>query len=91
MNWKVQLCELNFDKREHDAVEEVLRSEWLTMGGQVENFEINFSKYLGLKDQGVAVSSATAGLHLILMALDIRENDEVIIPGLTFCIGCQCY
>ena len=47
-------------------------------------FEINFSKYLGLKDQGVAVSSATAGLHLILMALDIRENDEVIIPGLTF-------
>ena len=32
----------------------------------------------------VFVSSATAGLHLALMALDVAEGDEVIIPGLTF-------
>ena len=82
--WEVQLCELYYDHRERAAVGEVLESEWLTMGERVATFEKRFSDYTAASNIGVAVSSATAGLHLILMAAGIGQGDEVIIPGLTF-------
>jgi dTDP-4-amino-4,6-dideoxygalactose transaminase len=84
MEWKVQLCELNYDEKEANAVNLVLRNEWLTMGEQTYEFEAEFTKLIQHENQGIFVSSATAGLHLILMALGIQKNDEVIIPGLTF-------
>ena len=84
MKWKHQLSELNFDRQEELAVTKVLRSEWLTMGENVSNFEAKFSKFLNSSRNSVAVSSATAGLHLILMALGIGPGDEIILPGLTF-------
>ena len=46
--------------------------------------EKKFAEYHDFSSSGVAVSSATAGLHLILMAAGIGPGDEVIIPGLTF-------
>ena len=48
------------------------------------NFERSFAKFLSNDTECVAVSSATAGLHLILMAIGIEAGDEVILPGLTF-------
>lgn len=84
MNWAIQLCELNFDHKEREAVDRVLRSEWLTMGEETSNFEFEFSDFIGHEHNGIFVSSATAGLHLILMALGITHGDEVILPGLTF-------
>jgi len=67
------------------AVAEVLRSGWLTTGPQTKKFEAAFSKYLGADDlQSIAVSSATAGLHLALEAVGVRAGDEVIAPTLTF-------
>lgn len=82
--WNIQLSELFYDNREKDAVIEVLESGWLSMGERSAAFEKCFSAFIGLEDQSVFVSSATAGLHLALMALNIGEGDEVIIPGLTF-------
>lgn len=82
--WKVQLCELYYNEREQLAVLDVLQSEWLTMGERVATFERKFSQFHGMETPGVAVSSATAGLHLILMAAEIGHGDEVILPGLTF-------
>ena len=58
MDWKVQLCELNYSKEESTAVERVLSSKWLTMGENVKKFENNFSKFLGGKVYSSAVSSS---------------------------------
>jgi len=55
----------------------------LTFGPQLEKFESDFSKYTKAK-YAIAVSNCTAALHLSLKALGIKENDEVIIPDLTF-------
>ena len=84
MDWAVQLCELNYGEEEIQAVGKVLQRKWLTIGEETIKFETEFAKFIGSKNPGVFTSSATAGLHLILMALGIKRNDEVIIPGLTF-------
>jgi dTDP-4-amino-4,6-dideoxygalactose transaminase len=84
MSWKIQLCELNYDHEETEAINGVMAREWLTMGDECAAFEREFSDFIEHNETGVLVSSATAGLHLILMSLDIGAGDEVIIPGLTF-------
>ena len=84
MDWTIQLCELNYGKEETEAVNRVLISEWLTMGMECEEFEKEFTHYIGHSQQGVFVSSATAALHLILMGHGVGPRDEVIVPALTF-------
>ena len=68
------------DKR---IVNKALDQSMLTLGPQLEKFEADFCKYTKSK-YAVAVSNCTAALHLSLKALGIKENDEVIIPDLTF-------
>ncbi|MEI7527136.1 MAG: aminotransferase class I/II-fold pyridoxal phosphate-dependent enzyme, partial [Mariniphaga sp.] len=82
--WKIQLFKLNFDQREAQAAKEVIESGWLTMGERIAEFESNFSKFLGSGAQCTAVANGTAALHMALLALDIKPEDEVIIPALTF-------
>ncbi len=64
-------------------VEAVLRSGWLTTGPKVAQFEKDLSAYFGGR-QARAISSATAGLQLALLAIGLREGDEVITTPLTF-------
>lgn len=61
------------------AVEKVLRSGWITTGPQNQQLESEFCRTFGCK-HAVAVCSATAGMHITLMALDIGPGDEVITP-----------
>ena len=82
--WKVQLFKLNYDKRESEAVKETVDSGWITMGEKTKKFEDNFEEMLGGDIHATALSSATAALHVALLALDIKAGDEVIIPALTF-------
>ena len=70
----------NDDKR---IVNAALDQTMLTFGPQLEKFESDFSKYTKAK-YAIAVSNCTAALHLSLKVLGIKENDEVIIPDLTF-------
>jgi len=70
----------NEDKK---IVNKTLSQSMLTLGPQLEKFENDFSKYSHAK-YAIAVSNCTAALHLSLMALGIKKNDEVIIPDLTF-------
>jgi dTDP-4-amino-4,6-dideoxygalactose transaminase len=80
---KVPLADLDFDKLEEQAVLEVLRSRWLTMGAVTQNFEHEFCSFTGTK-YAFAVSNATVALHLACLALGIGPGDEVIVPSLTF-------
>lgn len=69
-----------------DEINEVvdsLRSGWITTGPKVKRFEEAFRDYVGAPF-AVPLSSATAGLHLTLLALRIREGDEIITTPMTF-------
>jgi len=87
MEWKIPLFTINFDQNEYQAVQQVLESNWLTMGEQTNKFETEFAEYMNVK-HAIAVSSCTAALHLAHLALGIVDDkDEVILPSLTFVAG----
>ena len=65
------------------AVNEVLRSGWITTGQKNATFEQNFCKYTGCPGS-VAICSATAGMHVVMKALGIGPGDEVITPSMTW-------
>jgi perosamine synthetase len=71
------------------AVVEVLRSDWLTTGPKVNEFEKVFADYVGAKE-AVAVNSGTAALHAAVYALEIGPDDEVIVPAMTFAATANC-
>jgi UDP-4-amino-4-deoxy-L-arabinose-oxoglutarate aminotransferase len=73
----------SIDEADIAAVGEVLRSGWITTGPKNAEFEEKFCDYTGC-DQAVALSSATAGMHLALKALGIGPGDEVITPSMTW-------
>jgi perosamine synthetase len=62
------------------AVVSVLKSGQLSQGPKVREFEKKLALLIG-KKEAVAVSSGSAALHLALLALDIKEGDEIIIPS----------
>lgn len=68
---------------EINEVVDSLRSGWITTGPKVKRFEDAFKEYTGAPF-AVPLSSATAGLHLTLMALKIRPGDEIITTPMTF-------
>ena len=70
-------------KEDEKIISNTLKQSMLTLGPQLEKFESDFCKYSKAK-YAIAVSNCTAALHLSLKALGIKENDEVIIPDLTF-------
>ena len=65
-------------------VADTLRSGWITTGPKTKLFESDFERFIGSGVQAIAVSSATAGLHLALESLGIGPGDEVITTTLTF-------
>ena len=71
------------DEDDRAAVDAVLRSDWLTTGPKVAEFEQAFANYVGAPE-AVAVSSGTAALHAAMDALEIGPGDEVIVPAMTF-------
>ena len=68
---------------EVQAVSEVIRSGWLTMGPKTIEFESEFASYIGVK-HAIAVPSCTAALHLALEAAGVGPGDEVLVPTTTF-------
>ena len=65
------------------AVVETLKSDYLTQGPKIGEFEQNFANYLGCQ-YACMVSNGTAALHLCAMALDIKPGDKVITTPITF-------
>lgn len=75
---------------EEQAVLRVLRSGWLTTAREAEQFEQEFASYCGVShNHTLAVSSATAGLHLALEALGVRSGDRVAVSPYTFAASAE--
>jgi len=70
-------------KEEIKAVTDVLKSDFITTGPRIEEYERTLAEYLGCK-KVISLSSCTAALHTCLTALGIKQGDEVITSDLTF-------
>jgi perosamine synthetase len=82
-NQKIHMSLPDIDESDIAGVVEVVRSGRLALGPKTEEFESLIAEYVGVK-HGIAVSSGTSALHLIVRALGIGENDEVLVPSFTF-------
>lgn len=71
------------------AVVDVLRSDYITTGPKVEEFERVVAEYVGAK-YAVAVSNGTAALHIACLAAGISPGDEVITTPITFAASANC-
>jgi len=77
------------DEVDVQAVVEVLRSDWLTTGPKVAEFEQAFADFVGARE-AVAVNNGTAALHTAMYAAGIGPGDEVIVPPITFASSANC-
>lgn len=73
----------DIQQQDIEAVVEVLKSGMLVQSQNVEALEKNISALLNIK-HAIAVSNGTASLHLALIALGIKEGDEVIVPAFSY-------
>tara|TARA_R110002072_G_scaffold90476_2_gene202320 strand:+ start:16216 stop:17364 length:1149 start_codon:yes stop_codon:yes gene_type:complete len=79
----------DIQKDDIDAVIETLTSDFLTQGPKVNEFENKFAAYIGVK-YAVAVNNATSGLHLAVLAMDLKPGDRVITTPITFAASANC-
>ena len=79
----IPLASPDLRKEDIDKLVAVLNSGKLVQGEHVAAFEKSLEQYLGVK-YCIAVSSGTASLHLILVALGIGKGDEVIVPAFSY-------
>lgn len=77
------------DEEDIRAVIEALRSDWITTGPRVAEFEKAFAQYVDAR-YAVSFSSGTAALHGAAFAAGLGTNDEVITTPLTFCATANC-
>lgn len=80
---RVPLALPDIGPEEIEAVVSVLKGHTLSMGPQVQEFENRVAAFIGTK-HAVAVNSGTSGLHLLVRALGIGDDDEVITPSWSF-------
>jgi UDP-4-amino-4,6-dideoxy-N-acetyl-beta-L-altrosamine transaminase len=79
----------NITDEDIKSVVEALKSDYLTQGPKILEFEVEFAKYIG-SNYAVAVSNGTAALHLSALALGIKPGDKVITTPITFVASANC-
>ena len=79
----------DIDKDDIEAVISTLQSHYLTQGPKVKEFETKFADYVG-SSYAVAVNNATSGLHLSVLALNLKKGDRVITTPITFAASANC-
>jgi UDP-4-amino-4,6-dideoxy-N-acetyl-beta-L-altrosamine transaminase len=79
----------NITEEDLRAVTETLRSDFLTQGPKIAEFEKVFADYIGVK-YAIAISNGTAALHLAAMALGVNEKSNVITTPITFAASANC-
>ncbi len=68
---------------EAEAAYNVIKSGWISMGKKVEEFENNIAEYLNV-NHAIVMNNGTSTLNASLLALDIKPEDEIIVPSLTY-------
>lgn len=89
MNQFIPYGRQDISQADIDAVVEVLRSDWITQGPTIERFEQLVAEYCGAK-YAVAVSSATAGLHIACLAAGLSAGDVLWTSPNTFVASANC-
>ena len=79
----------NLDKNDIEAVKKVLKSNFLTQGPQIQEFEKSFSSYFNSK-YAVACSTGTAALHMAFISLNIKKKDNLVTTPITFVASANC-
>ncbi|HKM49256.1 MAG TPA: UDP-4-amino-4,6-dideoxy-N-acetyl-beta-L-altrosamine transaminase [Terriglobales bacterium] len=79
----------SLDDADVQAVVEVLKSDWLTTGPKVGEFEERFAAWIGVR-HAVSFSSGTAALHAAAFAAGLGPGDEAITTPMTFCATANC-
>lgn len=79
----------NITEEDINVVVEALKSDYLTQGPKIAEFEKKFADYIGCK-YAVALANGTAALHLCAMALDVKNGDKVITTPITFAASANC-
>jgi UDP-4-amino-4,6-dideoxy-N-acetyl-beta-L-altrosamine transaminase len=79
----------NITDEDIKAVVETLKSDYLTQGPKIMEFEKGFAAYVGSK-YAVALSNGTAALHLCTLALGVERGDKVITTPITFAASANC-
>ena len=80
---RINQIEPSMDESEKKELLSVIDSGWFTEAAKTKQFEQMFASFTGSKFT-CAVTSGTSGLYLALNALNIKNNDEVLVPDLTF-------
>jgi perosamine synthetase len=79
----IPISRLSVGAAEAAAASEVIQSGWVAQGKRTEKFEQLVADYVGAR-HAIAVSSATTGIHLALVAAGVKAGDEVICPSYSF-------
>jgi UDP-4-amino-4,6-dideoxy-N-acetyl-beta-L-altrosamine transaminase len=87
--FKIPYGRQSIESNDIDAVVETLQADFLTQGPKVKEFELKFAEYTGSK-YAVAVSNATAGLHISVLALGLKADERVITTPITFAATANC-
>jgi dTDP-4-amino-4,6-dideoxygalactose transaminase len=80
---QIPVFDIRIEPEDVEAVADVLRSGWLTMGPRTEELERRLAEELG-SSHVVALANCTAALHLACLAAGVGPGDEVIVPSMTF-------
>ena len=85
---------INYGKQSLDEIDinevvSILKSDWLTQGPAVENFENNLKEYFDA-NYACAVSNGTAALHLAALSLNFQKDDIIITSPITFLATANC-
>ena len=79
----------NIDYNDINKIVEVLRSDFITQGPNIIDFEKKFAKYVGAK-YAVACATGTAALHLSCIALGINKKSKILTSAITFVASANC-
>ncbi len=86
---KIPYGRQSIEEDDLEAVRTTLLTDFLTQGPKVAEFEDKFAKYVDAR-YAVAVSNATAGLHLAVLALGLKPGERVITTPITFAASANC-
>ena len=86
MSKRIYLCLAHMSGNEQKYIQEAFDTNWVVpLGPNVNGFEEDLKRFAGQNKEVVALSAGTAAIHLALVALGVKQGDEVICQSFTFC------